>query len=185
MEIKICPKCNEDNQVTAQSCKKCGDDLISVVSIKIPADETSNKNNYSVDENIEEQTAKSESLLSTFVYRFLFGFLGWFISVSLILGIVLMMTEGMGPSGIIFVPCTLVPLLVMMLAIFLAFLLPIFRSGRVIIREKGVALGIITAYVINFVMNLILNIPTDPLAIVGSILGWPFYLVWLDNLFGF
>jgi hypothetical protein len=185
MEIKICPMCNENNQAAAHSCKKCGYDLISVVSIKIPADETSNKNNYPVDENIEEQTAKSESLLSTFVYWFLLGFLGWFIIVSLILGIVLMMTEGMGPSGIIFVPCTLVPLLVTMLAIFLAFLLPIFRSGRVIIRKKGVPLGIITAYVINSVMNLILNIRTDPLAIVGSILGWPFYMVWLDNLFGF
>ena len=136
MEIKICPKYNENNQVTAQSCKKCGDDLISVVSIKIPADETNNKNNYPVDENIEEQTAKSESLLSTFVYRFLFGFLGWFISVSLILGIVLIMMEGMGPSGIIFVPCTLIPLLVTMLAIFLAFVLPIFRSGQLIIGKK-------------------------------------------------
>jgi hypothetical protein len=185
MEAKICPKCDEHNHATARSCKRCEHELKSVVITKLPADKPSNKNNNPVDVNIEKQIAIEETPLPTLVSRFLLGFFGWFLCISLFLGGVLVIMESMGPRGIILVPCTLVPILGTILAIVLAFLIPIFRARRVPIRKKGIAIGIITAYVINFVMNFILNMRSDPLAIVGSILGWPFYMIWLDNLFGF
>ena len=123
-------------------------------------------------------------MLPTFVFQFLLGFLGWFLCTSLFLGAVLAILERMGPAGIIVVPCTFVPILATILAIVLAFLIPIVRARRVPMRKKGMAFGIITAYVINFVLNFILNMRSDPLAIVGSVLGWPFYMIWLDTLFG-
>jgi hypothetical protein len=159
--------------------------LKSVVITKLPTDEPSNRNKKPVDLKIEKQTAKEEMLLPTFVSRFLLGFLGWFLCISLFLGGVLVIMESMGPLGIILVPFTFVPILATMLAIFLAFLIPIFRSRRVPMIKQGMVLGITTAYIINFVMNFILNMRSDPLAIVGSILGWPFYMIWLDNFIGF
>ena len=185
MEVKICPRCNEHNHVTAQSCKRCEHDLKSVVITKLPADEPSNNNNSPVDVNNEKQIAIGEMMLPTFVSRFLLGFFGWFLCISLFLGGVLVIMERMGPGGIILVPFTFVPVLATILVIVLAFLIPIFRARQVPVRKKGIAFGIIAAYVINFVMNFILNMSSDPLAIVGSILGWPFYMIWLDNFFGF
>ena len=185
MEAKICPKCNEHNHVTARSCVRCDHELKSVVITKLSTDEPGNKNNNPVDVNIEKQFDKEETPFPAFVSRFLLGFLGWFLCTSLLLGGVLVIMESMGPGGIILVPCTLVPILATILAIVLAFLIPIFRARRVPARKNGFAFGIITAYVINFAMNFILNMRSDPLAIVESILGWPFYMIWLDNLFGF
>ena len=182
MEVKICPMCDEHNYVTARSCKRCDHELNSVVITKLPTDEP---NNNPVDVNIEKQTAKEETLFPTFVSRFLLAFFGWFLCISLFLGGVLVVMERMGPLGIILVPFTFVPILATILAIGLVFLIPIFRARRVSMRKKGIAFGITTAYVINFAMNFILNMDSDPLAIVGSILGWPFYMIWLDNLFGF
>jgi len=145
MEVKICPNCNEHNQVTARSCRRCDHELKSIVITKIPTDETSNKNNNPVDINHEKQEAKEKSLLPNFVSRFLLGFFGWFVCNTLILGIVFAISEGMGPSGIILVPCTFVPILATMFAIFLAFLKPIFRARRVLTGKNGMAFGIIAA----------------------------------------
>lgn len=184
MEVKICPKCDEHNHITARSCKRCDHELKSVVP-KIPTDEPSPKNNNPVDEKIENQTAKEKSLLPAYAFRFSLGFLGWFICISLFLGVIFVIMESMGPLGIILVPFTFVPVLATILAIVLAFLIPRFRARQVPVRIKGMAIGMITAYVLNFVMNFILNMSSDPLAIVGSILGWPFYLIWLGNLFEF
>ena len=91
----------------------------------------------------------------------------------------------MGPLGIILVPFTFVPILATIFAIALVFLIPTFRGKRVPMKKRGMALGITTAYIINFVMNFILNMRSDPLWFVDSFLGWPFYMIWLDNLFGF
>lgn len=183
MEVKICPMCNEHNHASALSCKRCEHELKSVVITKLPTEEPNNNN--PADVNIEQQIAIEETPFPTFMSRFLLGFFGWFLCISLFLGGILVITESMGPGGIILVPCTFVPILATILAIVLAFLIPIFRARRVPMKIKGIAFGIITAYVINFVINFILNMSSDPLAIVGSILGWPFYMIWLDNLFGF
>lgn len=183
MEVKICPKCNKHNRVTAWSCKRCDYDLKSVVITKLPSNETSNKNINPVELNNENQTAKKKSRIPIFASRFMLGFLGWYICISLILGIVFLLIDRMGPSGIILVPFSFIPILFTLLAILLAFRKSLFRKGQVPQRNKGMAFGIITAYSINFIMNLILNMRSDPLAIVGSILGWPFYLTYLENLF--
>ena len=185
MEVKICPKCDEYNDITARFCKRCDQEMRSVVITKLPADGPSNKNNGSVDVTTEKQTVIEETLFPNFVSRFLLGFFGWFLCVSLFLGGILVIMERMGPLGIILVPFTFVPILATMLTIALAFLIPIFRSSRVPMRKQGMAFGIIMAYLINFVMNFILNMRSDPLWFVDSFLGWPFYMIWLDNLFGF
>jgi hypothetical protein len=131
---------------------------------------------------MENLTAKEKTPYSSFVSRFLLGFLGWFLCISLFLGGALLIMDKMGPGAIILVPLTVVPILATILAVVLAFLIPVFRAKRVPVSNKGIAFGIITAYVINFVVNLILFKSSDILAIVGSILGWPFYMNWLGDL---
>jgi hypothetical protein len=185
MEGIICPKCDEHNHVTARSCKRCDHELKTVGITKLPANGPNNNIDNPVDVKIEEKTTKDEMPLSTFVSRFLLGFFGWFLSISLFLGVILVIMESMGPEAIILVPFTFVPILATILAVVLAFLIPKYRARREPLRKKGMTSGIIAAYVINFVINLILNMGSDPLAIVGSILGWPFYMIWLENLFGF
>jgi hypothetical protein len=185
MEVKICPKCDEHNDITARFCKRCDQEMRYVVITKLPSDEPQKKNSNSVDAITEKQTVIEETLFPKFVSRFLLGFFGWFLCISLFLGGVLVIMESMGPGGIILVLFTFVPTLATMLAIVIAFLIPIFRARRVPMRKNGMALGITTAYIINFVMNFILNMHSDPLWFVGSFLGWPFYMLWLDNLFGF
>jgi hypothetical protein len=185
MEVIICPKCDEHNHVTARSCKRCDHELKTVGITKLPVNGSNNNIDNPVDVKIEKHTTKEEILHPAFVTRFLLGFFGWFLCISLFLGVVLVITESMGPAAIILVPFTFVPILATILAVVLAFLIPKFRARRAPLRKKGITSGIITAYVINFVLNLILNMASDPLAIVGSILGWPFYMIWLENLFGF
>lgn len=185
MEVKICPECDEQNHVIARSCKRCDHELKTVDITKLPANAPRNNIDNFDDVKTEKQTTKEEMRLPTFVPRFLLGFFGWFLCISVFLGVVLVITDSMGPSGIILVPCTFVPIVATILAVVLAFLIPKYRAMREPLRKKGVTSGIITAYVINFVLNIILNMRSDPLAIVGSILGWPFYMNWLENLFGF
>ena len=146
-------------------------------------DEPNNNDNIPVIN--KKQTENDDTLLPTFVFRFLLGFLGWFLCTSIFLGSALAIMERMGPLGIILVPFTFVPILATILAVVLAFLIPRFRAKKVPLRIKGMAIGMVAAYAFNFVINSILNMRSDPLAIVGSILGWPFYMIWLDKLFGF
>lgn len=122
-----------------------------------------------------------DNIFPAFTSRFLLGFLGWFVCISLFLAGTLVILESMGPLGIILVPFTFVPIL----ATILAFLIPVFRARRTPLRKQGMALGILVAYVINIVMNFIFNMRSDPLWFVGSFLGWPFYMSWLEHLFGF
>ena len=74
MERKICPKCGEHNDIAARFCKRCNQEMRSVVITKLPSDKSQKKNSNSVNVNIEKQTVIEETLFPNFVSRFLFGF---------------------------------------------------------------------------------------------------------------